>query len=166
MKDFTRVVLYTSPDGSAKFREERLDLPEGGPDAMLSRLQPSSGYQIRFSPVGFRSQFHCTTTPQYVFILSGEMEIGLHDGTSRVFCPGQHFYSADTLPAGEVFDSSIHGHWSRQTGPDSLVTLFLRSDEPLSWVWCSDVTWLRTYIRFDITLLNSNTWLQNELIPI
>ena len=132
MTDFTRVVLYTSPDGSAKFREERLDLPEGGPDAMLSRLQPSSGYQIRFSPVGFRSQFHCTTITQYVFILSGEMEIGLHDGTSRVFCPGQHFYSADTLPAGEVFDSSIHGHWSRQTGPDSLVTLFLRSGEPLN----------------------------------
>jgi len=64
------------------------------------------------------------------------MEIGLHDGTSRIFCPGQHFYSADTLPTGAVFDSSIHGHWSRQTGTNALVTLFLRSDEPLNWLCC------------------------------
>ena len=129
MTEFTRVVLYTSPDGSAKFREERLDLLETSPNVMLSRLYPSSGYQVRFSPVGFRSQFHCTTIPQYVFILSGEMEIGLHDGTSRIFSPGEHFYSADTLPTGSVFDSNVHGHWSRQTGSDALVTLFLRADE-------------------------------------
>ena len=126
MKDFTRVVLYTSPDGSAKFREEKLDFPEGGPDAMLSRLQPSSGYQVRFSPVGFRSQFHVTSKPQWVFILSGQMEIGLQDGSSRVFSAGEHFYSADTLPAGASFDPAVHGHWSRQVGEEPLRTLFLK----------------------------------------
>jgi hypothetical protein len=67
-----------------------------------------------------------TTTPQWVFILQGQMEIGLQDGTSKVFGPGQHFFSADTLPAGAVFDPEVHGHWSRQVGEEALVTVFVR----------------------------------------
>ena len=95
----------------------------------ISRVAPlraSGGYQLRESPVGFRSTFHCTGTPQWVFILSGVMEIGLQDGSSRRFGPGEHFYSADTLPDGAVFDPALHGHWSRQVGDEPLVTLFVR----------------------------------------
>jgi len=127
MSAFTKVVLYTGRDGRAKFREEAVPLPEGTPQAMLSAVLPASGYQLRRSPVGFRSQFHCTPKPQWVFILGGEMEIGLQDGTSRRFHPGDHFYSADTLPDGAPFDPKVHGHWSRQVGPHPLVTLFLKT---------------------------------------
>mgnify|MGYP001557259944 CR=1 FL=1 len=123
---FTKVILFTDTDGRARFREEPLSLSEGTTQSMLSPLSPSGGYQLRHSPLGFRSQFHCTTTPQWVFILGGEMEIGLQDGSSRVFKPGQHFYSADVLPKGASFDAAVHGHWSRQAGPDPLVTLFVR----------------------------------------
>ena len=93
---------------------------------MLSEVFACGGYQLRHSPVGFRSQFHCTTTPQWVFILGGQMEIGLQGGSSRVFAPGQHFYSADLLPQGAVFDPAVHGHCSRQLGEDPLITLFVR----------------------------------------
>ena len=110
----------------SRFREERIALDQGKPQARLSALMPSGGYQLRESPVGFRSEFHCTENPQWVFILGGQMEIGLQDGSSRVFGPGQHFYSADLLPAGARFDPQVHGHWSRQVGPDPLVTLFVR----------------------------------------
>ena len=126
MAAFTKVILFTDTDGRARFREEPVALSEGTPQSMLSVLSPSGGYQLRHSPPGFRSQFHCTTTPQWVFILGGEMEIGLQDGSSRVFKPGQHFYSADVLPQGASFDAAVHGHWSRQAGPDPLVTLFVR----------------------------------------
>lgn len=126
MTSFTKVVLATDADGRARFREEALPLDQGSPQSALSALLPSAGYQLRTSPVGFRSSFHCTGAPQWVFILGGQMEIGLQDGSSRVFAPGQHFYSADVLPAGEVFDAGVHGHWSRQVGGDPLVTLFLR----------------------------------------
>jgi hypothetical protein len=61
-----------------------------------------------------------------VFILSGQMEIGLQDGSSRVFNAGEHFYSADTLPEGATFDPNVHGHWSRQVGDVPLRTLFLK----------------------------------------
>lgn len=126
MTTFTKVILYTERDGRARFREEAVPLPEGTPQAMLSAVLPASGYQLRHSPVGFRSQFHCTPKPQWVFILQGGMEIGLQDGSSRVFGPGEHFFSADTLPEGASFDAKVHGHWSRQIGSQPLVTLFLK----------------------------------------
>ena len=126
MTTFTQTILFTDTDGRAKFHEATIALPEGNPASMLSALMPSGGCQLRHSPVGFRSQFHCTTTPQWVFILSGQMEISLQDGSSRRFRPGEHFYSADTVPAGAVFDATVHGHWSRQNGPEPLVTLFVR----------------------------------------
>ena len=96
MNPFTKVVLYTAADGRAKWREEAVPLPGGTPQ------------------------------PQWVFILGGEMEIGLQDKSSRVFGPGQHFYSADVLPAGATFDPAVHGHWSAQRGAQPLVTLFVK----------------------------------------
>jgi hypothetical protein len=126
MTHFTKVVLFTDTDGRARFREELVPLPEGTPQARFSALMPSGGLQLRESPVGFRSSFHCTGAPQWVFILRGKMEIGLQDGSSRVFGPGEHFYSADLLPDGAAFDPTVHGHWSRQLGDDPLVTAFVR----------------------------------------
>lgn len=127
MDTFTQVILFTDADGRARFREEPLALSEGKPAARLSPLMPGRGCQLRRSPVGFRSEFHCTGDPQWVFILRGQMEIGLQDGSSRIFGPGDHFYSADVLPAGATFDARVHGHWSRQLGPDPLETLFVRA---------------------------------------
>jgi len=87
---------------------------------------PASGLQLRQSPVGFRSQWHCTTRPQWLFVLGGAMEIGLQDGASRIFRAGEHFFSADTLPEGASFDPAVHGHWSRQVGDEPLVTAFVK----------------------------------------
>ena len=94
----------------------------------LSALAPSSGWQFRRSPVGFASDVHCTTAPQWLVVLQGAMEIGLQDGSSRIFSAGQSFYSDDTLPSGATFDPAVHGHWSRQVGDAPLVTLFVRSN--------------------------------------
>ena len=127
MSTFTQVTLFTDTDGRARFREHALALPEGTPASMLSAVMPSGGLQLRLSPVGFRSGFHVTTTPQWVFILSGRMEINLQDGSARAFGPGQHFFSDDTLPPGTAFDATLHGHWSRQLGDEPLVTAFVRS---------------------------------------
>ncbi|HZQ71601.1 MAG TPA: hypothetical protein VFB08_01695 [Burkholderiales bacterium] len=127
MPVFTRTVLYTDGDGRARWREEPIALGEGTPQTALSEVFASAGYQLRRSPPGFRSPWHCTPKPQWVFILQGEMEIGLRDGTSRLFRPGEHFYAADTLPAGAAFDDGLHGHWSAQRGAEALVTLFVKT---------------------------------------
>ena len=91
-------MLYTDRDGRARFREDEVTLPEGTPQAMLSEVFASSGYQLRHSPVGFRSQWHCTPKPQWVFILAGEMEIGLQDGSSRLFKPGDTSFPRIRFP--------------------------------------------------------------------
>lgn len=126
MTVFRRVELFTDPEGLARFREDDLPLDEGSPAARLSSLMPVSGLQLRQSPVGFRSEFHCTGAPQWLFVLRGCMEIGLRDGTTRRFGPGEHFFSNDTLPPGATFDPAVHGHCSRQVGDEPLVTAFVR----------------------------------------
>jgi hypothetical protein len=126
MTNFTKVVLFTDTDGKARFKEESLTMGEGSQQSQLTEIFAAEGYQLRYSPVGFRSQFHTTGKAQWVFILSGQMEIGLQDGSSRVFSAGEHFYSADTLPEGATFDPNVHGHWSRQVGDEPLRTLFLK----------------------------------------
>lgn len=127
MQTFTQVTLFTDQDGRARFKEHDIALTQGSPRSMLSALQPASGYQLRHSPIGFEKGFHCSPHTQFVFILGGEMEIGLQDGSSRRFTPGEHFYSADLLPEGATFDPLLHGHSSRQIGEEPLITLFLRA---------------------------------------
>ncbi len=127
MTMLTQSLLYTDADGRARWRDEALPLAEAAPGVRLSALSASGGVQWRSSPVGFKSDFHCTTTPQWLVVIQGRMEIGLQDGSTRVFGPGEYFYSNDTLPAGATFDPALHGHRSRQVGDEPLVTLFVRS---------------------------------------
>lgn len=128
MTTFKNIVLFTDTDGYAKFREADIALPGGSPKALLSDLIPSGGFQVRQSPLGVSSDFHCTTTAQWLVVLSGQMEIGLRDGTARIFKAGDHFFSNDLLPEGAEFDSTLHGHCSRVVGDTPLETLFVRTD--------------------------------------
>lgn len=126
MKTFHKTILFTDSDGHAKFRTEEIPLTEGTPEVSLSRLFAAQELQLRESPVGFRSEVHCTTSPQWLFVLNGIMEIGLSDGSTRQFKAGEHFYSVDLLPPNTPFNPEIHGHWSRQVGDEALVTLFVK----------------------------------------
>jgi oxalate decarboxylase/phosphoglucose isomerase-like protein (cupin superfamily) len=126
MTTFTRTVLFTDVDGRARFKEEDIALDQGSEKTRLSALLPTKGLQLRQSPVGFQSEFHVSSHAQWVFILQGQMEIGLQDGSSKVFGPGEHFFSADLLPKGAVFDPKVHGHCSRQVGEEALVTVFVK----------------------------------------
>ena len=127
MNRFTKVTLYTDTDGRSKFREELIDFDEGNEQLQRTVLETARGVQFRYSPVGFRSPMHWTLVPpQWVFVLSGAMEIGLADGSTRVFVAGEHFISADMPIENIVMDPLIHGHWSRQLGNQPLVTLFVR----------------------------------------
>jgi hypothetical protein len=125
MPTLTQITLYTDADGYARFREDPLPFPEGTPAVRLSGRYPAKSVQFRHSPVGFASEFHCTAQPQWTFILAGQMEIILRDGSRRLFCAGEGFYSNDLLPENEAFHPQIHGHKSRQVGDAALVTLFI-----------------------------------------
>lgn len=126
MTTLTKVILYTDNDGFARFKEEAIALDEGTPKSQLSPWLPATGLQLRHSPVGFQSDFHCTEHPQWLIVLQGIMEIGLRDGSTRRFAAGEHFYSADTLPENVNFNPHIHGHCSRLIGDLPLITAFIR----------------------------------------
>lgn len=123
----TVTLLETGADGFARFRDVALPLPQGTPASRLTALAPSGGWQLRRSPPDFASSFHCTGEPQWLLVLQGKMEIGLRDGSTRIFGPGQFFYSGDTLPEGATFDDAVHGHRSRLIGDEPLVTMFVRA---------------------------------------
>jgi hypothetical protein len=122
----TKVILETGPDGRARFREEALVLQETKPQLYLSTLLPVGGMQLRESPPGYRIDFHCTVNPTWTFVLRGALEIGLPDGSQRVFGAGEHFYANDILPPGSTFDPQVHGHCSRQVGDEPVVTAMVR----------------------------------------
>lgn len=103
-----------------------MQLPEVKPGLFLSTLRPSGGLQLRQSPPGYRMDFHCTVNPAWTFVLGGALEIGLPDGTTRLFEAGTHFYAQDHLPEGAVFDPTVHGHCTRQVGDATLVTAIVR----------------------------------------
>jgi hypothetical protein len=124
----TKVLLETGPDGRACFREEVVTLKETKPQLYLSTVLPGSGgVQLRESPPGYQIDFHCTVNPQWTFVLRGALEIGLPDGTQRVFRAGENFYANDILPPGATFDPQVHGHCSRQVGDEPVVAIMIKS---------------------------------------
>lgn len=127
MSQIAQVILFTGSDGRARFREVALPLNTDNPQVRLSEVLQATGVQWRESPIGFRSDVHVSGDPQWVFVVSGIMEIGLADGSLRQFTAGEHFYSNDILPESAVFDPLVHGHWSRQVGDLPLVTLFIKT---------------------------------------
>jgi hypothetical protein len=124
---FTKVILECGPDGRSRFREETVPLEEAKPALFLSARMAGGEVQLRQSPPDYRMDFHPTITPQWTFVLSGALEIGLPDGTARVFRAGDILYSTDTVPAGVTFDAKVHGHNSRTVGDEPVVAVLVRS---------------------------------------
>ncbi len=95
--------LYTGEDGQAHF--EDLNVPAG--DSETISLKSGADMTFRSSPDGSFSDWHNAPRLQYVIVLSGRMEIGIGDGTKRMFNPG------DIL---QVEDLAGQGHTTRSVG--------------------------------------------------
>ena len=97
------VRLYTGEDGQAHF--EDLNVPAG--DTETVALQTGADMTYRRFRDGSFSDWHNAPRVQYVSTLSGQMEIGIGDGTKRMFNPG------DIL---QVEDVDGQGHTTRSIG--------------------------------------------------
>ncbi len=100
--------LFTGSDG--KSHVEPVDL--AGASDWTKGLKAT---QISFSvwPVGRFLDWHPAPRRQFVIILSGQLEIGLGDGTKHVFGPGD---------ARLVEDTTGQGHTTRVLGGEPVVT--------------------------------------------
>lgn len=94
--------LYIGSDGESHIEEVRL-----GEGSGLTSLKPRIGIMFQETPVGDFIDWHPAPRRQWVIILSGELEIGLGDGSVRRFGPGD---------ARLVEDTTGHGHTTRVVG--------------------------------------------------
>jgi hypothetical protein len=94
--------IYTGADGQSHIEE--LDL-KAKPD--LTSPHAAKSIVFRTNPPGYFSDWHVGPRRQYVITLSGEVEIGLGDGTKHRFGPGH---------VNLIEDLTGKGHTTRVVG--------------------------------------------------
>ena len=95
------VRIYTGEDGESHFEE--LDLPyEKIADAERTAMQEATGIQFRRTSPGTFHDFHVAPRRQYVITLEGQAEIGLGDGTKRIFNAGDVELADDLTGRGHT----------------------------------------------------------------
>jgi hypothetical protein len=100
--------LYSGSDGQTHI--EHMDL-ESHPE--LAQLQKAVGIQFRSTPAGNFMDWHPAPRRQFVITISGEVEIGLGDGSTHRYGPG-HVNLAEDLTG--------KGHTTRVVGSVPRVT--------------------------------------------
>ncbi len=89
--------MYTGSDGKATWEE--IDL-----DAQPEWLAGIDVTKIRFGsrPAGELQDWHPAPQRQFVIILSGQLQIGFEDGSTKVFGPGDARLVEDTTGKGHT----------------------------------------------------------------
>ena len=89
--------LYTDSQGLSKFEEIELSkTPE------WTQAQATTNITFREAAVNNFSDFHCAPRRQFVIIVSGQLEIGLKDGSHHVFGPGDARLVEDITGSGHT----------------------------------------------------------------
>jgi hypothetical protein len=124
--------ISTGDDGQSHF--EDLEVPLGPGSDRLSDIVPLTGVIFRHTRAGSHLDYHPAPRRQFVVTLTGRVEVGCADGTSRVFGPG------DVMLADDL---TGQGHTSVQLGDEDRTSLFLVIDEGVditSWRPAADVS--------------------------
>jgi len=100
--------LYTDADGHSRIEDQSLSS-----HSALTSPQATTHIVFNQMPVGTFIDWHPAPRRQYVIILSGQLEIGLSDGTVRRFGPGD---------ARLVEDVTGKGHTTRVIGSEPVLT--------------------------------------------
>jgi hypothetical protein len=108
----TYVRVYSDSSGASHFSDDQIDfsLADYAPPAppiSVSDVTQVDGVVFLSSPIGWFGAFHPAPRRQFIFFLSGELEVEVSDGEKRRFGPGSVLVVEDT--AGQ-------GHASRVVG--------------------------------------------------
>ncbi len=90
--------LYTGEDGESHFEELDMDLGE----YPWGELKNATGIMFRHDEPGTFMDWHVAPRRQFIITLSGEVEIGLGDGTLRRFGAGQVMLADDLTGRGHT----------------------------------------------------------------
>lgn len=92
------VRIYTGEDGQTHFEE--MNVPSEGIQNVA--IQAGANIVFRRFPANYFSDWHNAPRRQYIFILSGQMEIGIGDGAKRQFGPGDVVLADDMTGQGHT----------------------------------------------------------------
>lgn len=92
------VRLYAGDDGQTHFE----DLDVLTEDQFTEPAQAGANLIFRRFPADYFSDWHTAPRRQYIVILSGKMEIGIGDGTTRQFGPGDIVLADDQTGQGHT----------------------------------------------------------------
>jgi len=95
--------LYSGADGESHV--EKIALTRA---AEWTKGIPTTQISFREDPVGRFLDWHPAPRRQFVIILSGQLEIGLGDGSKHVFGPGDARLVEDTTGRGHT--TRVHGN--------------------------------------------------------
>jgi quercetin dioxygenase-like cupin family protein len=97
--------LYTGADGQSHIETMALaKTPDWGKGLATTQIA------FRENPAGHFQDWHPAPRRQFVIILSGQLEIGLGDGSKHVFGPGDARLVEDTTGKGHT--TKVHGSQS------------------------------------------------------
>jgi quercetin dioxygenase-like cupin family protein len=100
--------MYTDAEGKARWEEiDVAKTPE------WTRGLDVTTIRFGTRPLGLKTDWHPAPQRQFVIILSGQLEIGFEDGTTKVFGPGD---------ARLVEDTTGKGHTTTAIGSEDCVT--------------------------------------------
>ena len=120
---YTRV--FADEKGETHFEdvEAELELVDFAPPAsplMLSRFNSATRFAFCVFPSGWFGDWHPTPRKQFFFGLSGEYEVKVSEGESRVFGPGSVVLVEDV--AGK-------GHVTRVVGSEGVLTAIVQLED-------------------------------------
>src|ERR1700674_5712067 len=92
------VRIYTGPDGQTHFE----DLPLPAEESHNFALQSGASLVVRCFRADYWSDWHSARRRHCIFILAGQMEIVIGDGTARRFGPGDVVLADDLTGQGHT----------------------------------------------------------------
>ena len=103
----TYVRIYADSTGASHFDDAQFDMSLAdyappAPPISVSDVVPADGVMFLSSPIGWFGDFHPAPRRQFIFFLSGELEVEVSDGETRRFGPGAMLVLEDTVGQGHV----------------------------------------------------------------
>ncbi len=111
--------LYTGDDGLSYFRDVDEPMSEQGPGTQLSKLFQAKGMIMRRNTADYQLDYHPAPRRQFIFNLTGIVEIVASGGETRQLGPGSIMLADDTTGKG---------HISKALTPERL-SIFVHVDE-------------------------------------
>ena len=104
--------IYTGGDGQTHFEE--LDFP--APAVERVAIKQGDEMVFRRSEAGMATDWHHPSRRQYLFVLSGRMEVTIGDGSTRQFQAGDVLLAEDMTGQGHL-TRSVDGPWQSVSVP-------------------------------------------------